>query len=114
VAALERTLDQMIESNTCYNKSFKPVNEKRAFEERVKLREKLDKAYDRLKFKRQEERGIVGDVLQAEGRQKQLAEEEMGLLHAVQQLEQRREEASTSIQVGKHLSALLQAQEVTV
>lgn len=98
---MERTLDQMIESNTLYNKSFKPVNEKLAFEERAKLRQKLDKAYDRLKFKRQEERSIVGDVLQAQARQKLLADEESGLVHAMGQLQQRREEANASIQVGQ-------------
>lgn len=99
VSALEATLDQMIESNTAYSKSFRPVNEKRAFEERAQLRARLDKAYDRLKFKRQEERSIFGDVQQAEARLQQLADEEAGLATAVRELEQRRDEAASTVQV---------------
>ena len=37
----------MAASNQAYNRSYKPVNEKRAFAERSKLRERLDKVYDR-------------------------------------------------------------------
>jgi uncharacterized protein YhaN len=98
VLALERTLDQMIESNTAFNKSFKPVNEKRAFEERAKLRERLDRVYDNLKFKRAGERALAGDVAQAEARQAQLAVEEAGLAAVVRELEARREEAAAAVQ----------------
>jgi uncharacterized protein YhaN len=90
----------MVESNTAYHKSFKPVKEHSAFQERAKLREKLDQAYDRLKFKRQDEHGIVGDAMQAEARCAQLQEEEVGISSAVQQLVQRRDEAADAIQVS--------------
>ena len=105
VLALERTLDQMIEANTAYSKSFRPVNEKRAFEERAALRERLDKVYDRLKFKRGEERALAGDAAAAESRQAQLAQEEAALATGVQQLERRCDEAATAIQV--HAAGLL-------
>jgi uncharacterized protein YhaN len=90
----------MVESNTAYHKSFKPVNEKRAFEERAKLRQKLDQAYDRLKFKRQDEHALLGDTMQAEARCAQLQEEEAGISSSVQQLAQRRDEAADAIQVS--------------
>eukprot|EP00892_Ulva_mutabilis_P002355 jgi/Ulvmu1/1211/UM109_0009.1 len=99
VATLERTLEQMIESNTAFNRSYKPVNEKRAFAERVKLREQLDKVYDRLKFKRQEERGLLGDVAQAEARVAQLREEEADLRRVVEEVERRQAEAQAAVQV---------------
>lgn len=100
VATLERTLEQMAASNQAYNKSFKPVNEKRAFAERSKLRERLDKVYDRLKFKRQEERNLMGDVWQAELRIQQLQHEQDTLQQVVQELGRHKEEALQSVQVS--------------
>lgn len=99
MATLEQTLEQMIESNMAYSRSYKPVNEKRAFAERAKLREQLDKVYDRLKFKRQEERGVMGDVAQAEARVAQLQEEEADLRHMVDEVERRQAEAQAAVQV---------------
>lgn len=99
VNTLEQTLEQMVASNTAYNRSYKPVNEKRAFAERAKLREQLDKVYDRLKFKRQEERGMAGDVAQAEARVRQLQEEEADLRRIVDEVERHRVEAQAAVQV---------------
>jgi DNA integrity scanning protein DisA with diadenylate cyclase activity len=99
VATLERTLEQMAASNQAYNKSYKPVNEKRAFAERSKLRERLDKLYDRLKFKRQEERNLMGDVWQAEQRVQQLQHEHDALLQVVQELGRHKGEALAAVQV---------------
>ena len=64
VAALEVTLAQMFGANHNYGASFKKVDNGTAFSERAALREKLDRAYDRLKFRRQEEAVLVGDVQQ--------------------------------------------------
>lgn len=101
MATLEQTLEQMVESNMAYSRSHKPVNEKRAFAERAKLREELDRVYDRLKFKRQEERGVAGDVAQAEARVRQLQEEEADLTRMVGEVERRRAEAQAAVQVRR-------------
>lgn len=89
----------MAASNQAYNRSYKPVNEKRAFAERSKLRERLDKVYDRLKFKRQEERNLMGDVWQAELRVQQLQHEQDTLLQVVQELGRHKEEALAAVHV---------------
>lgn len=62
VRALERSLEKLGTKNVDYAKSFKRVDDKRAYEERTSLRQKLDRAYDKLKFKRNEEKNIAGDV----------------------------------------------------
>lgn len=97
--ALERTLQEMVGANQGLSKSFKPVSERVAFDERAKLRAQLDKTYDRLKFKRGEERAIAGDIQHADGRLTMLADEQASLQNAVQALEQRRDEASAAVQV---------------
>lgn len=97
--ALERTLQEMVGANQGLSKSFKPVSERVAFDERAKLRAQLDKTYDRLKFKRGEERAIAGDIQQADGRLTMLADEKASLQNAVQALEQRRDEANAAVQV---------------
>lgn len=89
----------MAASNQAYNRSYKPVNEKRAFAERSKLRERLDKVYDRLKFKRQEERNLMGDVWQAELRVQQLQHEQDTLRQVVQELGRHKEEALAAVHV---------------
>jgi vacuolar-type H+-ATPase subunit I/STV1 len=99
VATLERTLDQMIQSNAAMSKAHKPVNEKRAFAERSALRQRLDKVYDRLKFKRADERNVAGDVQQAEGRLVQLEEERDSLLRVRAEIERLRNEAQAALQV---------------
>ena len=93
----------MVKSNTAYSRSYKPVNEKRAFAERAKLRERLDKVYDRLKFKRQEERGMAGDVAVAEARVRQLEDEEVNLRRIVDEVERRRDEIQAAVQVWLQL-----------
>jgi coiled-coil domain-containing protein 39 len=107
VTTLERTLEQMVASNTAYNRSHKPVNEKRAFAERAKLRERLDKVYDRLKFKRQEERNLGGDVLQAQLRVQQLQHEQDALAHVVQELNRHKIEAQAAVDVRPAVHCLL-------
>ena len=99
VTALEKTLEQMIGSNMGFTKSFKPVNEKQAFEDRTLLREKLDRVYDRLKFKRNEERAIARDVEQASSRLELMAQEESKLSRAIEALDRRRIEAHNAVLV---------------
>jgi len=99
VTALEKTLEQMVGSNVGFSKSFKAVNEKRAFDERAALREKLDRAYDRLKFKRNEERAVARDIEQASSRLGLMADEKGKLAQALAELERRRTEAQTAVQV---------------
>ena len=76
VAALEATLNQLVAANGGYGSSFRKVDSKTAFKERAALREKLDKAYDKLKFRRGEEGSLVADLQQAEARLTNLAGEQ--------------------------------------
>eukprot|EP00951_Prasinocladus_malaysianus_P015350 scaffold117611_cov27-Prasinocladus_malaysianus.AAC.1 len=62
VRALEKSLEKLGLKNIDYAKSFKRVDDKEGYEERTKLREKLDRVYDKLKFKRNEEKNIAGDI----------------------------------------------------
>ena len=76
MAALEATLNQLVAANGGYGSSFRKVDSKTAFKERAALREKLDKAYDKLKFRRGEEGSLVADLQQAEARLTNLAGEQ--------------------------------------
>jgi hypothetical protein len=61
------------------------------------LREKLDRAYDKLKFKRNEEKNIAGDIEAAELRLKNL-DKECGRMEAQSdELEARRSEAESAL-----------------
>jgi uncharacterized membrane protein len=62
VRALEKSLEKLGLKNTEYARSFKKVDNKQGYEERAALRQKLDRAYDRLKFKRNEEKNVAGDI----------------------------------------------------
>lgn len=52
VRALERTLAHLNGTNSGLRSSFRRVDEKEAEAERLELRQRLDRAYDKLKFRR--------------------------------------------------------------
>ncbi|GLI65004.1 hypothetical protein VaNZ11_008430 [Volvox africanus] len=93
VAALEATLAQLMACNTNFSQSYKKVSSKEAFEERSVLREKLDKAYDKLKARRADEAAIAGDIQVAESRLNNLAQEQRSLQGLVDDMSRRKTEA---------------------
>lgn len=60
-------------------------------------RDKLDKVYDKLKFKRQEEAVLVADLQQIDGRLNNLASEQRGLATVVDELMRRKMEADKQV-----------------
>ena len=62
VKALEATLDKLVGTNRAFRSSFRPATDREALSEQAALREKLDRSYDRLKFKRSEERQLAQDL----------------------------------------------------
>jgi hypothetical protein len=83
--------------------SIKPVGDPAKLGERGQLREKLDRAYDRMKFKRNEERALQHDIDQIGGRLDSLQREEATLTGVLGELERRRgaAEAELAEQRGK-------------
>eukprot|EP00798_Chlamydomonas_sp_ICE-L_P017613 gene17613-23946_t len=97
VAALEATLVQMMGANHKYGGTFKKVDDRTSFTERAVLREKLDRAYDKLKFRRQEEAAIIGDLQQAEARLAGLSGEHRNLQATMNELLRRKAEAERQV-----------------
>ncbi|KAG2422661.1 hypothetical protein HXX76_015898 [Chlamydomonas incerta] len=97
VAALEATLAQLMAVNTNFAASYKKVGSKEAFEERAALRDKLDKAYDKLKARRADEAAIAGDIQVSESRLANLAQEQRGLQALVDDMTRRRAEAQRQL-----------------
>lgn len=95
VAALETTLSQLLGCNSQYGQSFKKVDNKTAFQERAALREKLDCAYDKLKYKRGEESALMGDVSVAEQRLNNLLAEQRSLAGQVEELARKKAEVES-------------------
>ncbi|PNH02795.1 Coiled-coil domain-containing protein 39 [Tetrabaena socialis] len=93
VAALEATVAQLMACNTNFAQSHKKVSSKEAFEERSSLREKLDKAYDKLKTRRADEAAIVGDIQVSESRLSNLVHEQRSLMALVDDMNRRKSEA---------------------
>ncbi|GFR48534.1 hypothetical protein Agub_g10430 [Astrephomene gubernaculifera] len=93
VAALEATVAQLMACNTNFAHSYKKVSSKEAFEERSALREKLDKAYDKLKARRADEAAIAGDIQVAESRLGNLGQEQRSLQALVDDMSRRKTEA---------------------
>lgn len=77
VKALETTLGKINQKNNVFRGSIKPVKDDGddALTERAALREKLDNAYDKMKFKREEEATLQRDLEASEDRMRRLAEE---------------------------------------
>ncbi|KAG2493473.1 hypothetical protein HYH03_008290 [Edaphochlamys debaryana] len=98
VAALEATVAQLMACNTNFSHSYKKVSSKEAFEERSALREKLDKAYDKLKARRADEAAIAGDIQAAESRLSNLAAEQRSLQSLVDDMSRRRNESTRQLE----------------
>ncbi len=82
VTALEATMMQLLVANGNYGSSFKKVDSQASINERAALRDKLDKTYDKLKFKRQEEASLVMDLQQVESRLLNLSAEQVCHRHS--------------------------------
>ncbi|KAF5827559.1 coiled-coil domain-containing protein 39 [Dunaliella salina] len=93
VAALEATLLQCVGSNGQYASSFVKVDSSSAFKERAVLRERLDRVYDKLKFKRQEEAVLAADCAQLSSRLASLTAGQRGLTAVTEDLARRKDEA---------------------
>jgi len=93
VAALEATLLQCVGSNGQYASSFVKVDSNSAFKERAVLRERLDRVYDKLKFKRQEEAVLAADCAQLSSRLASLNAGQRGLTAVTEDLARRKDEA---------------------
>lgn len=87
--ALEATLSKLNNKNTLYRTSLKPVADQKRLQERGQLREKLDRAYDRMKFKRNEERALQHDLDQIGSRLDNLMGEEGTLTGILEELNNR-------------------------
>ncbi|CAD7704050.1 unnamed protein product, partial [Ostreobium quekettii] len=75
VQALQQTLEKLLDANNQLGASFRRVPNEASLKERMDLRERLDRAYDKLKFKRTEEMNIAADIQQAEIRLRALRKE---------------------------------------
>eukprot|EP00854_Cymbomonas_tetramitiformis_P008918 gene8918-10568_t len=98
VRALEATLGKLNDKNTMYRTSFKPVGDKERLDQRAQLREKLDRAYDRMKFKRNEERSLQHDLEQIDSRLTNMQQEEHTLSKGVEELQHRSGAAESDLQ----------------
>ncbi|GMH34075.1 hypothetical protein BSKO_01909 [Bryopsis sp. KO-2023] len=101
VRALETTLAKLIDVNVEYGNSMRKVSGETSVTQRLELRDKLDRAYDKLKFKRAEEMNIEADIHQAEARLRNLVKEGQGHQTAVTELSKREAEAERQLQEQK-------------
>lgn len=69
---------------------MKKVSSEDSFAQRMELRSKLDRAYDKLKFKRAEEMNIAADIQQAEAKLKNMMKEGQGVQTCVEELRRRK------------------------
>lgn len=81
--ALENTLGKLNSTNNGFRSSFRSVDQSDADREKKTLRDRLDKAYDKLKVKRGTERALRVDVEKAEDTLASLQTEEQRLNAAI-------------------------------
>mmetsp|Transcript_5711 Transcript_5711/g.6544 ORF Transcript_5711/g.6544 Transcript_5711/m.6544 type:complete len:927 (+) Transcript_5711:140-2920(+) len=98
VRALEKTLGKLGDKNSMYRNSFKPVGDNDKLQQRAQLRERLDRAYDRMKFKRNEERSLQHDLEHIELRLSTVTQEESTLGNSVEELKKRKSKADSDYQ----------------
>mmetsp|Transcript_20436 Transcript_20436/g.66353 ORF Transcript_20436/g.66353 Transcript_20436/m.66353 type:complete len:909 (-) Transcript_20436:163-2889(-) len=98
VHALEGTLYKLTEKNALFRGSYRRVEDSEALSERRALREQLDRTYDKMKAKRNEERSLQQDVEQHDARLANLQREEGTLAKAVQELGDRARGAQEELQ----------------
>lgn len=87
VRALESTLGKLNEKNHVYRTSLRRADDGDALQERGTLREKLDHSYDKMKFKRGEERALQQDLERHDARLASLADENDTLHDSLRHLE---------------------------
>ena len=87
VRALESTLGKLNEKNNVYRTSLRRADDGDMLRERGTLREKLDHAYDKMKFKRGEERALQQDLERHDARLAGLADENDALHASLRDLE---------------------------
>ena len=78
VGALEATLNKLLDKNKAYRTSFRRVDQNQMMHMTSTLRNKLDKAYDKMKLKRIEERSLQEDLDQSEHRLSDMSAEIQG------------------------------------
>lgn len=87
VRALESTLGKLNEKNNVFRTSLRRADDGDMLRERGTLREKLDHAYDKMKFKRGEERALQQDLERHDARLASLADENDALHLSLRDLE---------------------------
>ena len=87
--ALEATLSKVNLNNTSYRGSFRPGGSTQALQMRQQLRDKLDRAYDRMKIARSEERNLQNDIDQCKHRYESMKSEIMSVQALVADFEER-------------------------
>lgn len=92
VRALEATLGKLTDKNNMFRDTGKVVKDANQLQEKADLRAKLDKTYDRMKQKREEEKALRGDLEAMQGREAALSAEELALTDSVEDLRKRRED----------------------
>lgn len=97
VRALEGTLARLNDTNSALRGSYRAVNDKSAEQEKLDLRAKLDKAYDRLKFRRNSERAVREDIQQADGRISNMYREEQSLNDQIRELGMKKQEVDYAL-----------------
>uniref|UniRef100_A0A061QV58 Flagella associated protein n=1 Tax=Tetraselmis sp. GSL018 TaxID=582737 RepID=A0A061QV58_9CHLO len=97
VRALEKSLEKLSTRNSSYAKSFRRIDEQQGYEERTALRQKLDRAYDKLKLKRSEEKNVAGDIEASELKLKNLEMERAQVERQMEELDRKRVDAETSL-----------------
>lgn len=85
VRALEATLEKLKGRNSSFRGSFRRAESSDKLRDQEALREKLDRTYDRMKFKRAEERALLQDVEQYQARLRNAQGEQQALHEEVQQ-----------------------------
>ena len=98
IKALEATLSKLNGKNSSFRGSFRRAESSDQLREQDALREKLDRAYDRMKFKRAEERALMQDVEQYQARLRNARGEEDALAEAVGLAQQRAETAAREVE----------------
>jgi len=94
---LEQTLAQLNLVNAGHRSSFRPAGSAEGEREKRELRDRLDRAYDRLKVKRGAERAAGSDVAAAEDDLADLREEEARADRTIQAMSREKEEAEETL-----------------
>lgn len=90
VRALEETLSQLVGVNGLMNKSMRKVPTEASTSQRIELRDRLDAAYDKLKFKRTEEMNIAADIHQAQSKLEKLKSDQQAVERVLEELKGRK------------------------